>query len=689
MRFRLLAVLVCAGALVFAAPGQAARSKTPPKAPPPMTADEVFVALRDAARANEPERAAALADRLPADYDLRSYVEYYRLRARMFEPGGAPRLDTPDDEIRAYLERYRGEAIADRLRNDWLLALGKQRNAPVFDDQYAQFVLKDDPQVACYAQGFRAQRLLTDRASIAGTPSTSAALRDWLAADARPLLRDARYYTDGCAWLIETYADAGVFTRDDLWQFVRNAYEQNVIAAGKRVARLIDGADTDAVERVAERNKEWLAQAEAKSLDMKTPARAPVAVLAVLRLGRTDTAAAARYFQRFAAQLPVADQAYVWAHLGAAAARRMEPDALGWFARADVAQADAALDDDTLAWRTRAALRAGEWTQVRKTIERMSADAQRDSTWVYWRGRALRAEGSREAGDALLAGIAAEPTFYGKLASEDLGVLQPLPQRAVPASADEIARASNNPGLQRALRFYALDLRFEGNREWNWQLRGMNDRQLLAVAEFARSQNVYDRVINTAERTRVEHDFSLRYLAPYDEVFAKQTADTGLDRAWVYGLVRQESRFSPKARSGVGAQGLMQVMPTTARWVARRIGLADYKPGVDDDIATNIMLGTHYLKMVYDDLDGSLVLASAAYNAGPGRSRQWRAALERPVEGAIFAESIPFTETRDYVKKVLTNAVYYAALFEGRPQSLKARLGLIAPKAAGPTTDMP
>ncbi len=678
MLSRLIFVVALSCAAVLALPAQAARAKAPA-----MTADETFVALRDAARANEAERVAALAERLPADFDVPSYVEYYRLRVRIFEPGGAPRLETPDAEIRAFLERWRGEAIADRLRNDWLLALGKQRNGALFEEQYPLFALKDDTQVECYAQAFRAQRLLRDEASQTLLAPTSAALRDWLVSDARRVLRDARLYNEGCGWLIETYAQTGVFGNAELWQLVRNAYEQNVLASGKRVARLIDGADLDALDRVAERGKEWLASA-----DLKSPMRQQIAVLAALRLARADTSLAAQSFERVAARLPAVDQAYVWNTIGAAAARRQQPEALAWFARADAAAPDAAVDDEVLAWQARAALRAGEWTTVRKSIERMSTEALRDSTWTYWRARALRIEGLREPGDALMASIATEPSFYGKLAAEDLGLQLALPQRAVATTPAELAQVRANAGLRRAQRFYALDLRFEGNREWNWQLRGMNDRQLLAVAEFARSENLYDRAINTAERTRTEHDFALRFLAPYGDVFAKQTDDTGLDRAWVYGLVRQESRFAPKARSGVGAQGLMQVMPATARWVARRIGLADYQPGRDDDIATNVMLGTNYLKMVYDDLDGSAVLASAAYNAGPSRSRQWRASLERPVEGAIFAETIPFNETRDYVKKVLTNAVYYAAQFEGRPQSLKARLGIIAPKAAG-STELP
>ena len=142
------------------------------------------------------------------------------------------------------------------------------------------------------------------------------------------------------------------------------------------------------------------------------------------------------------------------------------------------------------------------------------------------------------------------------------------------------------------------------------------------------------------------------------------------------------------ARSQVGASGLMQIMPGTARFVARKIGMGDYSHGQVNDVNTNITLGTNYLNMVLHDLDDSEALATAAYNAGPSRSRAWRSTLTRAVEGAIFAESIPFNETRDYVKKVLSNATYYAAMFESKPQSLKARLGMVAPKGFS-ASDLP
>jgi soluble lytic murein transglycosylase len=175
-------------------------------------------------------------------------------------------------------------------------------------------------------------------------------------------------------------------------------------------------------------------------------------------------------------------------------------------------------------------------------------------------------------------------------------------------------------------------------------------------------------------------DYTQRFPSPHDDIMHPATKTLGLDKAWVYGLIRQESRFIMDAQSHVGASGLMQVMPSTGRWVAKKLGLTDFAQDMLSDVKTNIMLGTNYLNMVLGNMDGSQVLATAAYNAGPGRSRTWRATLDKPMESAVFIESIPFFETRTYVKNVMSNANYYAALFEGRPQSLKARIGVVTPK---------
>jgi soluble lytic murein transglycosylase len=169
-----------------------------------------------------------------------------------------------------------------------------------------------------------------------------------------------------------------------------------------------------------------------------------------------------------------------------------------------------------------------------------------------------------------------------------------------------------------------------------------------------------------------------RYPTPFRDAVVKRSQEINLDPAYVYGLIRQESRFVTDARSGVGAAGLMQVMPATARWTANKLGMRGFNPDQLHDRDTNIAIGTGYLKLVLDDFGGSMPMAAAAYNAGPSRPRNWR---NGPVlEGAAWAETVPFTETRDYVKKVVSNATFYAALLSGQPQSLKARLGTIGPR---------
>ena len=225
-----------------------------------------------------------------------------------------------------------------------------------------------------------------------------------------------------------------------------------------------------------------------------------------------------------------------------------------------------------------------------------------------------------------------------------------------------------------------MGLRSEGVREWNFTLRGMDDRELLAAAQFACDREVWDRCINTSDRTKAEIDIEQRFPMPFRRDVLAKARDAGLDPAYVYGLIRQESRFVVDARSGAGAAGLMQIMPATARWTAKKIGLP-YTPDLIADRDTNLKLGMAYLKLVLEDFSGSQPLAAAAYNAGPGRPRKWR---EGPVlEPAIWAENIPFNETRDYVKKVISNGAYYAALLTGQPPALRVRLG----RSIAPATD--
>jgi soluble lytic murein transglycosylase len=608
--------------------------------------DDVFLLLREAARQDDAVNAATYAARLP-QYAIPSYVDYYRLKPRL--------KDASADEIRDFLARYQGSAIADRMRNDWLLELGRTRDWANFDQQLPLFVLNDDTQVKCYGLLSRAVK------------------GEKVAADARALLVSPPGYGDACSTLVATLAQAGQFDVNDLLAQLRLAGEQHATGPARRTALLLGASDTRAAQAV-----DVPALAMARGVGVGR-AEHEIYLVAIGRMARTSVKLAAVALQKNASALTAQEQATGWANIALAASMSLAPEAYGYWQRS----AGAPLTQDQLQWKTRIALRQGDWKMVAATIEAMPAQLRSDPAWTYWQGRAMAAQGaSRDEARALFTRIADQNSFYGQLAMEELGEQVSIPQRASAVTPAEIAPMAANPGLRRALKFFSLRLRFEGTREWNWELRKFSERELLAAAEFARENDILDRMVNTSERTRTEFDYTQRFPSPHNDILQPTAQSLGLDRAWVYGLIRQESRFITDARSGVGASGLMQVMPSTGQYVAKKIGLTDFVHGMLADLRTNILLGTNYMNMVLANADGSQPLASAAYNAGPGRARTWRATLTAPMEGAIFAESIPYPETRTYVKNVLSNATNYAALFENKPQSLKARLGIVSPSGA-------
>ncbi|WP_229519108.1 lytic transglycosylase domain-containing protein [Massilia rhizosphaerae] len=608
--------------------------------------DEIFAQLRNAARKNDAEKAAELAARLP-NYAIPSYVDYYRLKPRL--------RDASNEEIQDFLKRYDGSAIADRLRNDWLLELGRKRDWSDFDRELPLFVKNDDYQVKCYA--------LLSRASKGQN----------VAAEARLLLDNPPQYGEACAALVNQLVQSGQFTANDLLVQLRLAGEMHATGPSRRTALLLGASDTRAAQAV-----DLPALAMARGIG-KTRADHEIYLVAIGRMARTSLKLATVALNRNASRLSAEERAIGWANIALAASVALAPEAYDDWKKA----AGAPLTWNQLEWKTRTALRRGDWKTVRSTIESMSTPQHEELVWTYWLGRALLAEGRREDAQVLFRRIADQNSFYGQLAMEELGMQISIPPSAAPPTPAELAQMAANPGFKRALKFFSMRMRFEGTREWNWALNGFTERQLLAAAEFARQNDILDRMLSTSERTRTEFDYTQRFPAPHNDILHPTAQGLGLDQAWVYGLIRQESRFVSDAQSGVGAAGLMQVMPSTGKWVAEKIGLTDYGHGMLNDIRTNIVLGTNYLNMVLNNADGSQVLATAAYNAGPSRIRTWRGLLTAPMEGAVFVETIPFEETRNYVRNVMSNATNYAALFEKRPQSLKARLGTITPRGSG------
>ena len=639
-----------------------------------QSGNQTVLEAREALRKKDRSRLAAARATAQADrHPLTQWVEYWEVSNRLGS--------VQQDEIDAFYARWNGTYVEDRLRNDWLLELGRRRDWRNFAADFPRFRMNDDREVTCYA-------LLTEH--LAGKDVREAAREAWWAQ------RDA---DDGCALLAATLYDAKQLTAADVWRKVRLSVDGNRPRAARQAVGLFSVRQADALDPALDAPLRFLAKHGGQS----GRTHAEMATLALIRLSASDPDATAGLLtERWERELPHDLAGWAWASAGKQAATRLSADAPRYFQRAAQMTAKDKLPPDwpeeTLAWKARASLRSDgvtRWPQVMQAIGAMSASEQRDPSWVYWRARAMHAmaddpvaadaENQRAQAQALLGSIAGQLHFYGALAAEDLGQKIVLPPRPPPPTPQEREAAAQHPGLARALMLIAIGLRNEGVREWNFSLRGMGDRELLAAAQLACEREVWDRCINTSDRTRAEVDVEQRFPTPFRKEVLARSADIGLDPAYVYGLIRQESRFVMDARSGVGASGLMQIMPATAKWTAKKIGLS-YTPDLLTDRDANLKLGTSYLKLVLDDFAGSQAMAAAAYNAGPNRPRRWR---EGPMlEAAIWAENIPFSETRDYVKKVLSNATIYSAVLNGGSPSLKARLGRpIGPRerSANPT----
>lgn len=612
-----------------------------------LTDDEAFLAAREAFQKGNIEQLSRLAPQL-REYPLYPYVAYWQLRSRLSDAG------TP--VIEAFISDYRETLLAERVRGDWLRALARAQDWEAFEREYRGLVM-DDPELTCFAL----QARLTLR-------KEQNALKE-----ARPMWFQGSAQPDSCAPLFDALLRQGLLEEDDVWARIRLALEGGNISFTRQLVSYLPAGkrpDPRQYDVVARNPQRYLDRAPSKN---KTRAERELAMFAVVKLAQSLPAVAAARFEKMQAQFPGEEQTYVWGQIALAGAMRHRPEALDWYARAGDR-----LSDRQLHWKVRAALRQGDWQSTLAAVEAMSASEQQVPAWRYWKARALQATGRSAEGNAVFAALSFDHTFYGQLAMEELGTVATTTSDFYRPSDDEVAAIERLPGIQRALKFYQVGLRYEGALEWRWTTRGFKDKELLAASEVARRNGWFERSIDTAERTQQIHDFTLRYPTPYRDVLSNYTRQLDLDEAWVYALVRQESRFSADARSNAGALGLMQLMPTTARSVARRLGIHGVDRYSVHAVDTNVSLGTYHLRELMDGLDNHPVLVSAAYNAGLTRARDWRAG--QPLEGAIYTENIPFSETRDYVRKVMSNTMYYARLLAQPFVPLKQRLGQVAPK---------
>ena len=516
--------------------------------------DADFLAARAAYERGDWTRLDAVAPALAA-HPLARYVEFWQIDSRI-DGASAP-------AVHGFLARYPDGPLADRLRSDWLKSLGKRGDWTDFAVDYPP-PSGQDTELQCYGIQYRWQR------------DGAAAL-----AAAKPLWFTGRTSPDACQPLFAALIAGGDLSLADRRERFRLATAAGNLRLAHAIADDMPGNQRITAREFAEVDRDPLRAVAKGKFSLKTPASRELALYALDRAALRNASAAREGWLRWRGRMDEADRNYGNLRIAYRGARQLDARANQWFN--EVRDSGAAIDapdaQDWRVWRVRAALRALAWDDVARAIDALPTDLQQQPVWRYWWARSLAASGRGDAARSVYAELVGDLHYYGLLAAEALGQgaaqLTAL-KRSDAARPDAAALDAfgAKPGVQRAVKLAQLDMRPESLGEWTWAIRGLDDDGLLVAAEYARRAGLYDRAINTAERAATRFDFALRYVTPYRAEFGAAAREQGLDEELLYGIARQESRFIANIVSGAGAVGLMQLMPGTARWIARRLARA-------------------------------------------------------------------------------------------------------------------
>ncbi len=570
------------------------------------------------------------------DYPLLPYLDHASLSQNLAEAG--------PQAVAAFLDAYDDTPLAERLRGSWLDHLADRARWRLYLDFYR-------------ADGSTERRCHYLHALIATGSDTDAlgqVIPLWLAGHSQP---------EACDPVFDAWRAAGHLTADLVWQRIALAMGTERLRLASYLRRYLAKEERRWLDLwlAVHRTPEVAADLDRFADDH--PRRTEILAHGLIRLARADPLRAAAVWQAAQDRYPLAasEAAAIHAALGLALVTHDIEQAMAFLDVVPETPANLGFQERRL----RAALEHRDWPRVAAWTARIPDGEIKAERWDYWQARAAEALGRAELAQDLYRKAAAVRGFWGFLAADRLGLPYNLTHSPTPASA-RLRQWAAHPALRRIEELKALGREDEARREWDYLTRNLAAPDLEAAARIAGYLGWPDRAILTLARSGRWDDLELRFPVLYRDQVQAAAARTGLPESWIFAVIRQESTFAPGAGSRAGAAGLMQLMPATARGVAQRLGQPLPSRTMLLDPATNITLGSHYLARMVHRFDGHPVLATAAYNAGPGRVRQW---LRSPPEPAdLWIATIPFAETRSYVQRVLAYRLIYAdrlALVDG------------------------
>jgi len=608
-----------------------------------------FLAAEQALHEGALKRYRQLREKL-GDYPLIPYLEYQQLRRRL--------AHASPTEIEAFLERYSATPLATRLQQAWIRILARSQRWP---DLIAAYRPTQDVALKC-----------SYRRALYESGAHQAALADlqqlWLSGHSQPR---------ACDPLFAAWYESGAISSQLAWQRFTLAMANNQLRLARYLRRFLPAAERSWADLWISVHRQPNLIEVATRFSLNHPLRNTILMHGIKRMADKDPQRALKIWEQdIKPYYPFTEREIATAQrrLAMALAVRGYPEALARLAEIDEQNTDRSLRE----WRIRAALSQRNWYAVLAWIYQLDETQQQTTRWQYWQGRALEALQQRRQAEEIYLSLAGRRSYYGLLAADRLDLPYRLGEQSSQTKRLDSASMEEYPGIVRARELLSLGRIVAARREWYYATRDMAEWQLQDAARLAQEWGWHDRAITTMARTRHRDDLALRFPLAHRQQITAQAAANGIEAAYAFAIIRQESAFTPDARSPAGALGLMQVLPRTARHIATRMGIPFTQRRELLDIDINLQLGMAYLGQMMRHFNGHPMLAAAAYNAGQYRVDKW-IRRDHITAADIWLETIPVAETRNYVRNVLLFTAIYQQRLGQRPRALHERLTPVTP----------
>lgn len=581
------------------------------------------------------------------DHPLYPYLEYEKLLQEKID----------EKKLQRFIKQHEPSLVADRAWRKWIdyLAENKQWEAILREYQ----ISRANTSINCHY--YEAQINAGDKAA-----ALTEAKALWLSPKSLPKKCDSLF----------SHLKKGVIQKADYWERIQLATSKGNISFARTLIKHLPDDEQNIAQQYLTAHQNPKKALRSKHIGKGTYSRKVIGY-AIKRIARKNYQSGYKTWRQYSASHPFteAEKGDIESYLGVRAAFNHDTAALKNLARIPAKYRS----DDASVWMARMALRQGQWKQLQSALNSMHKDTRQRDIWRYWQAKAHEKLGNPSEAMLGYAELAKNATFYGFLSADRLGVDYSVLNQESRDWNKAAQKIQQIPGLTRASHWYNMGREGMGNREWFWTIKQLNKDDQLAAAALALELKNPTLAVQTVAKTKDWNQVDLRFPVLYNNLVQELSSQNKVNPAWVYGVMRRESAFNATARSSANAHGLMQLLPSTAKYVGKKLGIARVSKSDLKSPRINIQLGSAYLKSMLDDFDGSYVKATAGYNAGPSRSVKWTP--KKAIEADRWVESIPFTETRKYVRAVMAyTTIYDHKLTNGRGQKISDRLSPVGEK---------